>query len=378
MSRELSVVSCQLPAGRPRLRRGFSFTEVMFAVIILGIGFIMVAGIFPVALQQAKLTTEETTGAALARSGAGFLVNAGDDSLATPNMPATGTATVPARSRVSGLGQAAGSVWNNVLGNMIQVDDPRFAWTALYRRDGDPAVAQKATWSPFAQVYVFAVTARNTERFDPVVDGKEITAGKPLLANLQPKPVRIAIMNEVLEAGGMDLIAIMKDGAASAPDYTGAAADGAYVIITDDEIQPPNANIGRMNGRIFRLGAERADMISYFQGYLPAAAISYVFELQPGNDFSFDSGADGILYDPTISATDIYGVDDVVAVGINGQVALPDPLSKSNVNVGTFAQAAVVGRSYTLPLVTNADDDPEFSGPSMAIGAYTTFVRVRK
>ena len=32
--------------------RGFSFTEVLFAVIILGIGFIMIAAIFPVALMQ--------------------------------------------------------------------------------------------------------------------------------------------------------------------------------------------------------------------------------------------------------------------------------------------------------------------------------------
>src|SRR4051794_14613443 len=47
--------------------RGFSFTEIMFAVIILGIGFIMVAAIFPVAIQQAKSTTEETSAAALAR-----------------------------------------------------------------------------------------------------------------------------------------------------------------------------------------------------------------------------------------------------------------------------------------------------------------------
>ena len=33
----------------PLFRRGFTFTEVMFAVILLGIGFIMLAGMFPVA-----------------------------------------------------------------------------------------------------------------------------------------------------------------------------------------------------------------------------------------------------------------------------------------------------------------------------------------
>src|SRR5438477_2700389 len=49
-------------------RRGFSFAEVMFAVIILGIGFIMIAAIFPVAIQQGKATNDETTGAANAKA----------------------------------------------------------------------------------------------------------------------------------------------------------------------------------------------------------------------------------------------------------------------------------------------------------------------
>ena len=52
---------------RSRLRRGgFTFTEVLFAVLILGIGFIMIAGIFPVSLQQTRLNQEETAGAQIA------------------------------------------------------------------------------------------------------------------------------------------------------------------------------------------------------------------------------------------------------------------------------------------------------------------------
>src|SRR6185436_11197124 len=47
---------------------GFSLTEVMFAVIILGIGFILIAAIFPVSIAQSRLTVDETTGAASARS----------------------------------------------------------------------------------------------------------------------------------------------------------------------------------------------------------------------------------------------------------------------------------------------------------------------
>src|SRR5437773_10279821 len=49
-------------------RKGFSFAEVMFAVIVLGIGFIMIAAIFPVAIQQSKATNDETTAAATAKT----------------------------------------------------------------------------------------------------------------------------------------------------------------------------------------------------------------------------------------------------------------------------------------------------------------------
>lgn len=56
-------------------RRGFSFTEVLFAVVILGIGFIMVAAIFPVALTQTKTTGEETNAASVSRGAINRLEN---------------------------------------------------------------------------------------------------------------------------------------------------------------------------------------------------------------------------------------------------------------------------------------------------------------
>src|SRR5687768_8638459 len=61
--RALPAACCHLPA---LARGGFTFTEVMFAVILLGIGFIMLAGMFPVAIQQTAQTQQETVGASLA------------------------------------------------------------------------------------------------------------------------------------------------------------------------------------------------------------------------------------------------------------------------------------------------------------------------
>ena len=44
-------------------RSGFSFAEVMFAVVLLGIGFIMIAAVFPVGIKQSKNSLDQTTAA---------------------------------------------------------------------------------------------------------------------------------------------------------------------------------------------------------------------------------------------------------------------------------------------------------------------------
>jgi len=61
----------QLTTGN--LRRGFSFTEILFAVMILAIGFIMVRRSSRWRLQQAKNSTEETIAAPIARGLAVYL-----------------------------------------------------------------------------------------------------------------------------------------------------------------------------------------------------------------------------------------------------------------------------------------------------------------
>src|SRR5213075_1265375 len=46
---------------------------VMFAVILLGIGFIMLAGMFPVAIQQTQTNVEESTASTIAQSAARYM-----------------------------------------------------------------------------------------------------------------------------------------------------------------------------------------------------------------------------------------------------------------------------------------------------------------
>src|SRR6266496_5819408 len=78
-----------------RVRRGFSFAEVLFAVAVLGIGFIMVAAIFPFAIQQTQIAMEETVGTATARNGAAYLL--GTQFLSAAHLPYTSPAA-PASS----------------------------------------------------------------------------------------------------------------------------------------------------------------------------------------------------------------------------------------------------------------------------------------
>jgi prepilin-type N-terminal cleavage/methylation domain-containing protein len=76
-----------------RGRRGFTLTEILMAVGILGIGLTMVASLFPVAVDQARRSQETTLAALCARSAAATLRARRD--IITPVLRATFTGTNP-------------------------------------------------------------------------------------------------------------------------------------------------------------------------------------------------------------------------------------------------------------------------------------------
>src|SRR5688572_10520945 len=176
MDRVRPAISFSACAHRAR-QRGFNFAEVLFAIMILGIGFIMTAAIFPVALTQTKLTQEESTGASIARGGANFL-----EQIAT-NATLPGTGKIAKGPKPVGV---AGTVCNVIAldqntfirGGMILSSDPRYAWVPFYRRDD--------SW-PYAQVYMLPVAARNRSSFDkgaPTVIKDPATGAASLVANI--------------------------------------------------------------------------------------------------------------------------------------------------------------------------------------------------
>jgi len=199
------------PETHARLRRAFSFAEILFAVMILGIGFIMVAAMFPVAIKQTQLTGQESNAATLASEAAnmiekfstmrlqpsGTIMPSGygrhysnkppDSTYPWPLSPA---ANIPAGSTVrrgrvysfrddrymdtrlypNGPLVDPNATWSVVSGNLVSVSDPRLAWIPLYRRDQvwDPSAFNPVTnglgdWveSPFAEIILFAVQVRN-------------------------------------------------------------------------------------------------------------------------------------------------------------------------------------------------------------------------
>src|SRR5258706_15045253 len=84
------IPMCHGRVGRA-FRRGFTFTEVMFAVILLGIGFIMLAGMFPVAIQQTQTNVQESTASTVAQSAAHSL----EQTLTQSDLPPTGRLIPP-------------------------------------------------------------------------------------------------------------------------------------------------------------------------------------------------------------------------------------------------------------------------------------------
>jgi type II secretory pathway pseudopilin PulG len=364
----------QAPALRARpsssFPRAFSFTEIMFAVVILGIGFIMVAAIFPVALQQAKATSDEVNATTIARSATNqfsqFLRD-GNGGTATSNCPPlTNSASISLVRQLttndSTLTAPAVSLWTALSGNMILTQDPRFAWVTIFRRGGNPT--QTGTWDPYIQLFVFPVQVRNRTIFTSD-DVKLYTNGmwstNNPTANLMAHPVRVMIANDVPDAGGADLIAFDTSSGTDEEKFNVAAvAEGAYVVISDDAITAPTGNQGLMNGRIFRVGARRedldgrSDMTDAFGNPIFPVNTTEVYELAPGNEFTPDPGANGKFGDS----------DDILDIGIS--------VGGVNVQAGG-AHAFVIGRGYADP----NNPSSGFEGDAMPISAFTTYLRVQ-
>ncbi len=252
--------------------RAFSFVEILFAIMILGIGFIMIAAMFPVAIQQNQTTMELTMGRfvaeagqrqveAIIKSGMTPADSGGEIRYSSPSaawVAATGYNTGDVVDFSGTLYQCIlantsdltnqppnatywssatpTSVFGQVQGNRICVADPRFAWVPFYSRDG-------AGPGTTAYIYILGLTSRS---------------GSAYAYATIPTPYQTKVRLSNLASG--DTIRIVPPGPGS-PDVP-MVADGAFVILkprdnpTPSSPTPPSPGPpGPWSSTYFRLGA---------------------------------------------------------------------------------------------------------------------------
>ena len=251
--------------------------------MILGIGFIMAAAIFPVAIQQTQNASDESVSASVAWNALTVIQAKFSDAELPPigapppyredlypavvrsfrdpqahSLPtllkgqptnryktgrsATGTNPDP-KDQIT-FAQPRDYLWNRIKGESVIVDDRRFAWVAFYRRHviylihDDPA--------PYAQVVVVVARARETSAFS----ARDVTDA--LLANLQPRPVQFDLTSDG-DGPKVDQLVTFTRGDKD------AVAEGAYLIVAHDKLPRPTGGFvpspqGAMNCYVFRIG----------------------------------------------------------------------------------------------------------------------------
>ena len=301
-------------------RRGFSFTEILFAVMILGIGFIMVAAMFPVAIHQTESSNQESITASVARASADYMNRlaamplppaaiAGYTTATISPLPPTPSILLPTfpgaalpaatayklptgRTSMIVPGQTwtmfdgrdswvysfvgpptstanhPNVLWTSVARNLIQPADMRFGWAVMYRRDmiatGKAGVTPTAIApAPYAQVIVIGMQSRNAPAYDPttnIPDPPSVSAPTPFLPS---------IVGDCTGNHGVILTQPKFLGGPSYADFsnvtttpTGMCVEGAYIVISNDNVPttstPTGMWHGALNGRVFRLGGPQS------------------------------------------------------------------------------------------------------------------------
>jgi hypothetical protein len=194
----------------------------MFAVILLGIGFIMLAGMFPVAIQQTRLTQEETTAATIVQTAKRYIEEVAYDNDFKSTELNNGT--------VGLLNTLPNNAWNNLGGNLINAQDRRYAWTALYRRNpGDNVI----------QVVILALQSRNAPQFVYPLD---------VNTNLTPVAIHITKLVNADNVNNNGVDRVIFDSNTDQVPYL-KVAPGAFLILDS-----------AMGPQIYRLGNRRDDI----------------------------------------------------------------------------------------------------------------------
>jgi prepilin-type N-terminal cleavage/methylation domain-containing protein len=245
-----------------RTRRGFTFTEVMFAVVILGIGFLMIAALLPVAIKTTKESVDETTAASVARAAIARLsVRQGSQGklFAPTGTPALTPGAVAPFSYFGDPSNSVRAVAPNylpvtpaavggtsptqfvnmqigdVMGNLIYSPDSRYAWVGIYSR----GVTGAGVVEPSAQLVLIATRCQESTGYS--TNDAYLNATVP--ATLQPK--RFTAKLDIGTPGQPQTLTLTPLGGAITLDAVGT---GAFAVISNHAARPA------ANGQILRIG----------------------------------------------------------------------------------------------------------------------------
>ncbi len=215
----------------------------MFAVVILGIGFVMVAAVFPVAVEQTRATSDEATASALARDVTHTIVSyikASDFSDASQN----------------GITQAFspnGALLQQISGNLISATNPRFACVPFYCTSNDGTLR--------LTLLIVRRWLRDSYTQADLASERDLS------------PRGIAIDSIVPQASGSSTIQLHKDPLG----FYQSAAPGGFVIIN---------NFGdNSSGRAFQIAAKQSESTDAVVWTLSTAN-----GLQPGESYNSANG----------------------------------------------------------------------------------------
>jgi hypothetical protein len=355
-------------------RSGVTFTEVMFAVVILGIGFIMIAGTFPVTLSQVKLTVDEAAAAGIAQSAQAYLQSiatrelpirfpndneAVDLKSAAPASASMFPPTNPLNStpppiyltgqpaQVAPINLQLPILWESVKGQMIYPQDPRYAWVALYQRNAGASQAR---------IFLFVVQNRTNNPYRAAdlmrwQSGSvaDLPASQPCV--LEPRPVYFSVTKDDPRSGavGIDIIRFFPPPGAIL-DHRQAVAEGCFVIVADDGGPIAGKTYISANGRYYRIGNRRTD--------LDVSGAFEAWELAPGH------GAG-----PSVNVSQELAKQTVT---VSSSVWAPGATD------GTTAYGAagyIIGRQSTTP--TSPPTPPTYLGPAQDIALYSFTIKAR-
>lgn len=232
--------------------------EVLFSIIILGIGMTMLAAMFPVAIRQTRASLAETQAAAIGPAALRTLGQIIQTAASPPGFsgdPAqqqTAGATGKVCCFVSGFAYPSGwppdsgKLWPQIQGNMILSSNPSYGWVGFYRRDNNLQTTNilglsTVTAANFVYIYVMPVIAGSESAYT-VADLGSLGAA-PTASPFLPQMVSIAVTC----GSGTTPSTITFSGinANNSP-----VAEYSYVLIAD----AGNAN-SSLNGKFLRVGA---------------------------------------------------------------------------------------------------------------------------